>query len=48
MQIGMATGEERRQMLCLRKKQWELELVAGDGTMAIGGSWSILVKATTG
>ena len=35
MQIGMATGEERRQMLCLRKKQWELELVAGDGTIPL-------------
>ena len=35
MQIGMATGEERRQMLCLRKKQWELELVAGDGTLPL-------------
>ena len=35
MQVGMATGEERRQMLCLRKKQWELELVAGDGTIPL-------------
>ena len=35
VQIGMATGDERRQMLCLRRTQWELELVAGDGAIAL-------------
>ena len=34
MQIGMATGDERRQMLCFRA-DLELELVAGDGAVAL-------------
>ena len=34
MQIGMATGDERRQMLCLRA-DLELELVAGDGAVTL-------------
>ena len=35
IEIGMATGEKRRRMLCLRRRQWELELVAGEGAIAL-------------
>ena len=35
LQIGMASGEKRRQMLCLRTDEEELELVAGSGAVAL-------------
>lgn len=35
LQIGMAAGENRRQMLCLRTHEEEVELVAGSGAIAL-------------
>ena len=35
MEIGMASGEKRHQMLCLRTDDQELELVAGSGAVAL-------------
>ncbi len=34
-QIGMAAGEKRHQMLCLRTQEGELELAAGSGAIAL-------------
>jgi len=34
-QIGMAAGNKRRQMLCLRTQEGELELAAGSGAIAL-------------
>ena len=35
VQIGMATGETRRRMLCLGRRQWELELTTGESAIAL-------------